>query len=117
MTSSIVSRGSESPAAIVSMPTGPPPKLVGDHREIAPVQLVEAEIVDLQPRQRLVGDRLRHLVGAATLGEIAHPAEQAAGDARRSARAAGDLARAVIGVPSPSSRAPRRTICSSSSTV
>ena len=31
------------------------------------------------------------------MGEIAHPAEQAAGDARRPARAAGDLARAVLG--------------------
>jgi hypothetical protein len=31
MISSIASRGSDSAAAMVSIPTGPPPKLIGDH--------------------------------------------------------------------------------------
>jgi hypothetical protein len=59
---------------------------------------------------------LRVTLGAGDDGEVAHAAQQAAGDARRAARAAGDLVRApssVIGMPS--TRAPRRTISSSSS--
>ena len=41
-------------------------------------------------------------------GEVAHAAQQAAGDARRAARAPGDLVRAVVASwPTPSTRAPR----------
>ena len=96
MMSSMASRGSDSPAAMVSMPTGPPPKFECDHREIAAVELVEAERVDLQPGQRRVGDRPRHVLGAGDAGEIADPAQQPAGDARRAAGAARDLQRAVV---------------------
>ena len=50
-------------------------------------------------------------------GEVAHPAQQAPGDARRAARAPRDLARAVAVMAKPSTRAPRLTISSSSSAV
>ena len=96
MMSSIASRGSDSPAAMVSIPTGPPPKLRCDHGEIAAVELVEAERVDLQPGQRGVGDGPRHMLGAGDAGKIADAAQQAAGDARRAAGAARDLQRAVV---------------------
>ena len=69
---------------------------VGDHPEIAPILRVEPKAVDLQPGQRIVGkagvDR-----GLATGGEIAHTAEQAAGNARGAAGAAGNLPRAIVG--------------------
>ena len=67
---------------------------VGDHGEIAPVHRVEAEPIDLQPGQRLIGD-LAVTRPSPRHGEIAHPPEQAAGDARRAPRAARDFARAV----------------------
>ena len=93
--SSIASRGSDSAAAMVSIPTGPPPKLRAIRLEIAAVELVEAERIDLEPAERLVGlagvDRLDPVDG----GEIADPAQEPRGDARRAARAAGDLGGAV----------------------
>src|SRR5690348_17528594 len=64
---------------------------VCDHRQVAPVHRVEAEAVDLEPRQRLVGDLGRDGVGACRMGEIADAAKQAAGDPRSSARAARDF--------------------------
>ena len=47
-------------------------------------------------RERLVGDRLRDDAVALHLREVAHAAQQAVGDARRAARAARDLRRAVV---------------------
>ncbi len=58
---------------------------VGDHRQVAAVHRVESERVDLQPRQRAVGDLGVDRVGAEGMREIPHPAQQAAGDPRRAA--------------------------------
>ena len=58
----------------------PAAEIVGDHREIAPVELVEAERIDLQPRQRLVGDRARR--------HAPSPATAAKSRTRRSSRPA-----------------------------
>ena len=69
----------------------------GNGRQVAPVHGVEACGIDFERRQRLVGngaiDRRRGGDG----GEVAHPAQQPSGDARRAARAAGDLVGAVGG--------------------
>ena len=70
---------------------------VGDHREVAAVHRVEPEAVDLEPAQGAVGGGGVDAVVARGMGEIAHAAEQAAGDARRAAAAAGDFVRAVLG--------------------
>ena len=59
MISSIASRGSDSAAAIVSTPTGPPPKLTAIAVEIAPVHHVEADRVDVEQLQRRVGELAR----------------------------------------------------------
>ncbi len=69
---------------------------VGDHGRIAPVHRIEAEMVDLEPRQGLVGGLCIDRRSADRMGEVAHPAQQAAGDPRSAARAPGDLARAVV---------------------
>ena len=97
MISSIASRGSESAAAMVSTPTGPPPNLTRDRVEIASIHLVEADRVDVEQLERPVGERARHALRAFDHGEIAHPPQQAPGDARRAARAPGDLVGAVVG--------------------
>ena len=57
MISSMASRGSESAAAMVSTPTGPPPKLTAIAVEIAPVHHVEADGVDVEQLERRVGER------------------------------------------------------------
>ena len=60
------------------------------------VDLVEAELVDPEQRQPGARDVGRDVAVAADLGEVADPAQQAVGDARRAARAAGDLPRARL---------------------
>jgi hypothetical protein len=55
-------------------------KFCGDHREIAAVELVEAERVDVEPAQRLVGDLARSTRSA--------PATEAKSRTRRSSRPA-----------------------------
>ena len=70
---------------------------VGDHGQIAPVHRVEAKRIDLQPRQRLVGDLGIDRCRPRGVGEIADPAKQPSGDARGAARAPRDLARPVVG--------------------
>ena len=89
-----------------------------DAVEIAPVHQVEADGVDVEQLERGVGERAGHAFGALDHGEVAHPAQQPAGDARRAARASRDLVGAVVGERqrrSPARRAP--TMPSSSSTV
>ena len=56
MISSMASRGSDSAAAMVSMPTGPPPKFHGDASQIAMIERVEPARVDLELRERAIGD-------------------------------------------------------------
>ncbi len=80
---------------------GPAAEVDRDHVEIAPVELVEAETVHMQPRQRLVGDLLRHGFGPRHFRKVSHAPQQAAGDARCAARTPRDLARAGIGHTEP----------------
>ena len=68
-------------------PDRPAAEVAGDHRQVAPVELVEPECIDLQPVQRLVGDPAIDFVGTRDLGEVAHAPQQTPGDARRAARA------------------------------
>ena len=68
-----------------------------DRVEIAPIHLVEADRVDVEQLERAVGERARDARRPFDHGEIAHPPEQPPGDARRAARAPGDLVRAVVG--------------------
>ena len=82
---------------MVSTPTGPPPNLTRDDVEITPIHLVEPDDVDVEQLERAVGERARHPLCAFDHGEVAHAPEQAPGDARRAARAPGDLVRAVVG--------------------
>src|SRR5271169_2584587 len=96
MISSIASRGSERAAAIVSTPTGPPPKCTAI-ASVAPVHLVEADSIDLQQAQRAVGDRSADDRGALDDGEIAYAAQQASCNAGRAARTPRDLVGTVVG--------------------
>ena len=97
MMSSIASRGSESAAAIVSTPTGPPPNstaIASRYRRSISSRPID---VDVEQLERAVGERARDAFRPFDHGEIAHPPEQPPGDARRAARAPGDLVRAVGG--------------------
>ena len=116
MISSMASRGSDSAAAMVSMPTGPPPKRGGDGGEVLAVHLVEADRIDVEEAQRAVGDRPRHGGGALDEGEVAHAlSSRPAMRGVPRERLAISLAPSSL-MPMPSTRAPRLTICSSSST-
>src|SRR5690606_15044425 len=53
---------------------------LGNHGEVAAVHRVEAERIDFEPGERLVGHFSRDRAITADMGEIAHPAQQAAGD-------------------------------------
>ncbi len=65
------------------------------HREDPPVELVEAEVVHLEERQRLLRHREVDPRGVRVdLGEVAHPAQQPVGDARRAAAPARELVEA-----------------------
>ena len=81
------------------MPTGPPSKRLMIVVQDLAVDGVEAEGVDLQAAERYSAASRRDAAVAAHLGEVAHAAQQAVGDARRAARAAADLlgARVVDG--------------------
>ena len=72
-------------------------ELEGDGVEITPIHLVEPNDVDVEQLERAVGERARYALCAFDHGEVAHAPEQAPGNARRAARALGDLVRAVIG--------------------
>ena len=64
--------------------------------QIAPVETVQTDLVDLQPRQRPIGHSRTDLARAFGLGEIADTAQQAAGDAGCAAGAAGNLLGAIL---------------------
>ena len=93
ITSSIVSRGSLKPGGERLHADRSAAIQIGDHGQIAPVHRVETKRVDLQPRQRFVGDLRVDRVRARGMGEIAYAAEQPPGDARSAARPARDLTR------------------------
>jgi hypothetical protein len=83
-------------AARLSSPTGPPPNFSSIAAKQLAVHHIQAEVVDFQHRQRRIGHRLGDLAVGLDFGVVAHPAQQAVGDARRAARAAGDLHRAGV---------------------
>ena len=85
-TSSRVSRCSESAAAASDADRAAAVAL-GDGPEIAPVQAVQAEMVDLELGERTIGDRGVDLGAAGDRGEVAHLAQQTAGDRARRGRA------------------------------
>src|SRR6185437_2166313 len=73
----------------------PAAEAFGEQLQIAAVEGVEAPVVDFEAGERGIGDlRIDDRV-AGDRGNVAHALQQAAGDARRAAGAAGDLARAV----------------------
>ena len=96
-TSSTVSVGSPTAMASVDRPTGPPPKRSHSAREHRPVDLVEAALVHPEGGQAGLGRVVVDGAVAAHLGEVAHPAQQAVGDAGRAPGPPGDLA-APVGV-------------------
>lgn len=77
-------------------PDRPTAEIDRDGRQIAPIHLVEADGVDIEQAERLVGDLARHDRVAIDDREIAYAPEQAPGDTRRATRALGDFIRAVI---------------------
>ena len=68
---------------------------VRDHCEIAPVHRIEPERVNLEPGQRIIGQRAADRRIARDMREIAHPPQQPPGNPRRAARAPRNLTRAV----------------------
>ena len=69
--------------------------VVGDAAQIAAIEAVEAERVDLELGQRPVGDRGVDLAVAFDRGEVAHPPQQAGRDPGRAAGAPRDLGSAI----------------------
>src|SRR2546426_12206264 len=72
-----------------------PAVVVDDRAEETPVEAVEAARLHALAVEGAARDVLGHAAVALHLGVVAHPAEQAVRDARRSAGAARDLGRAV----------------------
>ena len=96
----------------------PAAELVDDGREQRAVHLVEADLVDVEERQRVACDRPVMTAVGAHLGEVADAAQEPVRDARRAARAARDLGGALaLERHRRGSRAERRRICSSSRLV
>lgn len=71
--------------------------IVGDAFEIAAVHGIKAHLVHFQPGQRPVGDLGIHRALTGDGGEVAHPAQQATGHARRTAGAARHFGGAIRG--------------------
>ncbi len=97
-TSSRVPLSSPTAAASVSRPAGPPANCSSNVQEHA-VEAVEPRRVDLESVEREVGELGvdRGPRPALHLGEVAHAPQQAVRDARRPARAAGQLAASPVG--------------------
>src|SRR5690606_11854714 len=71
-------------------------EVAGDHAEIAAVEAVEAERVDLKAGQGRISYLAIDDLGAGDGGEVADTAEQAAGNAWCATRTAGNLDCAVL---------------------
>ena len=82
-TSSTVSGASPTATASVPRPTARPANVRHSAVEDRPVDLVEAELVDLEQRERVAGDRGVDATVGAHLRVVAHPLQQPVGDARR----------------------------------
>ena len=83
------------PVFLTDHPHRPTRVVIGDPAQIPAIHRVQAERVDLEPRQGAVGGRAVHRRRARDGGEIAHPAQQAVRDAGRTTRALGDPTRAL----------------------
>src|ERR1700693_5833951 len=70
----------------------PAAELLDDGCQDPAVELIEAVLVHLQPREGLAGGREITLLLPGDLGEVAQAAQQAVGDPRRAAAAGSDLA-------------------------
>src|SRR4051794_37012238 len=75
-------------------PDRPAAVVFGDHRQIATVHGVEARGIDFELAQRAVRAGAVDRARAGDQGEIADAAKEPSGDARRAARALGNLVRA-----------------------
>src|SRR5262249_31055620 len=75
----------------------PPAIVLRDRDEIAPVHGIEPCGIDLELEQSTVGRGSVDCGCACDQRKVTHPAQQPAGDARRAARTASDLVRAVGG--------------------
>ena len=94
----------------------PAAELLDDGEEEAPVDLVEAVGVDLEEGEGVAGDGGGDGALGPDLGEVAHPAQEAVGDAGGPAAAAGDLGGAAASMGTPRMRAERvRMRCRSAS--
>src|SRR4051812_11993811 len=69
--------------------------VLGDVEEVAPIHGVEPGGVDFEREQRTVRERTVDCAGTPYEREIAHAAQEPAGDPRRAAGAARDLVRAI----------------------
>ncbi len=69
----------------------PAAEMFDDQLQVAPVQGLETQLVDSQPRQPAVGRGPVDQRVPVDLGVVAHAAQQAVGGARGAAAAAGDL--------------------------
>ena len=78
-------------------PDGAAAELLDDGAQETPVEPLETDLVDLEHRQRLLGDLGRDDALMAHLGHVAHAAQDPVGDPRRSARAARDQLGGVVG--------------------
>ena len=97
-------------------PTGRPSNVSASAAQDLAVQLLQAERVHLQQLERLLRHRPVDARCAPDLGDVAHPPQQAVGDARRPPRPLGQRRRRRRRRWSTSSRpADRRTIAASSS--
>src|SRR5215469_348176 len=77
-------------------PHGSAAKILGYEAEVALIEGVKPFVVHFEPPQCLIRDLGIHFSVAANRGEITHPFEQSACDARRAAGASRDLACAVL---------------------
>ncbi|GJE15279.1 hypothetical protein FOHLNKBM_6362 [Methylobacterium longum] len=115
MMSSMASRGSDSAAPIVSMPTGPPP----NERAISPRYL--RSITSSPAPSTSSSCSARSAIARVTVSASATIAKSRTRRSRRPAIRGVPRARRAISlapsadIPSPRTRAPRATICSSSS--
>ena len=118
MMSSMASRGSDSAAAMRLDPDRPAAIVHRDGREIAPVHRIEPGRIDLERAQRVIGDgavdRSRHPRRTRNRAPAAAAARRCAACRGRGARSRWRRQRVM---PILSTRAPRVTIFSSSSTV
>ena len=116
--SSIASGSSLIAAASALTPDRAAAELLDDGEQEPAVDLVEAVRVDLEQGEGVPGDRGGDRAVRAHLGEVAHAAQQAVGDARRAAAAARrSRAAPAASIGTPRMRAERVTIGARSASV